>query len=142
MSVLSEMNVRRMVSGLRMLRRYVPLAGAICAGCDATPGGSVGLLGSCRKSPPPTLAYLTLGSIRLISFASSSPHALRSRYRFFALMYASSLPDLSSNSFSAARSAAAMCHVFSACISFSSSNVLLSCTMSLMRKLPIACLRS
>jgi len=55
-SVLSEMNVRRMVSGLRMVRRYVPLAGAICACCDGTSAGVDGWLASCRKSPPPMLA--------------------------------------------------------------------------------------
>jgi len=54
-SVLSEMNVRRMVSGLRMLRRYVPLEGAICACCDGTSAGAGGLLRSCRKRPPPML---------------------------------------------------------------------------------------
>ena len=55
-SVLSEMNVRRMVSGLRMLRRYVPLASAICACCDGTSAGVVACwLKSCRKSPPPML---------------------------------------------------------------------------------------
>ena len=46
-SVLSEMNVRRMVSGLRMLRRWAPVAGEICACCEATPGSASAGSASC-----------------------------------------------------------------------------------------------
>ena len=55
MSALSEMKVRRMVSGLRMLRRWAPVAGEICACCDGTSAGGDGWFTSFRKSPPPTL---------------------------------------------------------------------------------------
>ena len=47
MSALSEMKVRRMVSGLRMLRRWAPVAGEICACCDATPGSASAGSASC-----------------------------------------------------------------------------------------------
>lgn len=88
------MNVRRAVSGVRMLRSACADAGAICVCCDGTPGGSAGLLKSCLNSPPPMLVYLTLGSMRLTSFLSSALHAFNSRYRSLASKYAWSLPGV------------------------------------------------
>ena len=88
------MNVRRIVSGDRMLRRTTPVAGEMCACCDGTPGGSAGLLKSWRNSPPPILVYFILGSILCISFESSAPHDFKSRYRSFASKYFWSLPGV------------------------------------------------
>ncbi len=48
------MNLRRMVSGVRMLRSAIPDVCAICACCDGTPGGSAAAV-TCLKSPPPML---------------------------------------------------------------------------------------